>query len=533
MGRSLVRLLLSSEGAVAPTVALSLFGLVAVGGVAFDYVHMAAMHTELQDAADQAALAAASQLDGSTGACTRAAAAASSLLANTTRFANDGLGQAITVADESTCDATGSVRFYQSYDEAADTYGAAATSDSNARVVAVTVGGRTANFALTPIVGVFSSGTISASAVASLSSAVCNVPPLMLCTPSSGNFPSSSDIGKGLLLQPGPLNGAWAPGDYGYLDFGNGASGLKINLGKNSDAAGCVNNSAGIPSEPGNKASVTDALNSRFDLYPTSSKPCDTTTGDYCPSTNTRKDLVMTEQVAVKLKLTDPAPANPGCGAAGAKVISQSNSTDANGFIQSTAGTGFPRDSCHISGTCTGGNFGDGSWDRASYFAALHSGQLATAAAWAGKTTSTITRYDVYEWELADSANRMKAQPTDSTDYSTYKQIKGANATYTFTNQCAYPTPKNAPPGVAASSTQKDRRVLTVAAVDCTGFNGKSTANVKSWVDVFLVEPSLDRTTPYATQKAQIYGEIIGVAKQPNGQSAFQFYLKQRPRLLR
>ena len=65
-----------NSGAVAPTVALSLFALIGAGGIAFDYARMAALDTELQNAADQAALAAASQLDGETGACSRASAAA-------------------------------------------------------------------------------------------------------------------------------------------------------------------------------------------------------------------------------------------------------------------------------------------------------------------------------------------------------------------------------------------------------------------------------------------------------------------------
>ena len=56
------------RGAVAPTVALSLFALIAVGGLAFDYARLAGMDTELQNAADQAALAAASQLDRQPGA---------------------------------------------------------------------------------------------------------------------------------------------------------------------------------------------------------------------------------------------------------------------------------------------------------------------------------------------------------------------------------------------------------------------------------------------------------------------------------
>ena len=44
------------RGAVASTVALSLFALIAIGGVAFDYARMASLDTELQNAADQAAL---------------------------------------------------------------------------------------------------------------------------------------------------------------------------------------------------------------------------------------------------------------------------------------------------------------------------------------------------------------------------------------------------------------------------------------------------------------------------------------------
>jgi uncharacterized membrane protein len=80
--RVLGRLAKETSAAVAPTVALSLIGLVAAGGLAFDYARMAAMDTELQNAADQAALAAASQLDQKDGACGRAALAASALVSN-------------------------------------------------------------------------------------------------------------------------------------------------------------------------------------------------------------------------------------------------------------------------------------------------------------------------------------------------------------------------------------------------------------------------------------------------------------------
>ncbi|MGZ2411051.1 Flp pilus assembly protein TadG [Sphingomonas sp. F9_3S_D5_B_2] len=526
MRRTLKRLWKSADGAVAPTVALSLVGLLAAGGIAFDYAHMAALDTELQNAADQAALAAASQLDGSTDACKRAGAAASNLLANSTLFANDGGARGITVPNEAACDATGQIRFYQSYNQTTDTPGDEAKTDADAKVVIVQVNGRTAYFALTPIVGALSSGTLDAEAVASLSSAVCKVPPMMICIPSTNtDFPTSADVGKGLLLQPGPSTGAWVPGNYGYLDFGNGASGLKINLAINQESAGCYNNTDGIDTEPGNKASVNDYLNTRFDLYanPLKKGDCSTGTGDYCPSQNTRKDLVRTETVDVD-GTSGTVPPRPACGAAGANV---------SDFTQGADTKGFPRDNCHINGTC--GNFGDATWDRAAYFASIHSSDnVSTVAASLGKTSATLSRWDVYKWELADKANRLKAILTNPTDAPSFKpkNKNSASGTYTFTNKCAYPYPVNGT-GVAASATQKDRRVLTIAAVDCTGMNGKSAARVKRFVDVFLVEPSLGRTTPYATGNTQIYGEVIGAAAKPNGENAFQYYLRQRPRLLK
>src|SRR5438067_2192604 len=98
------RLWTDDQGSVAPIVAISLIGLLAVGGVGFDYARLASMHTELQNAADHAALAAASQLDGSTDSCARAAAAAASLLSNKTYFANDNAGTGVQVPTASVTD---------------------------------------------------------------------------------------------------------------------------------------------------------------------------------------------------------------------------------------------------------------------------------------------------------------------------------------------------------------------------------------------------------------------------------------------
>src|SRR3546814_7746754 len=105
---------------------------------------------------DQAALAAATQLDGKTGACSRAANAASALIRNDARFANDGnaSGLAITVANEATCDRTGFIKFYKNKDRS-DT---GTLADADVNFVEVTVNSRTARFSLTPVVEMFSSG---------------------------------------------------------------------------------------------------------------------------------------------------------------------------------------------------------------------------------------------------------------------------------------------------------------------------------------------------------------------------------------
>ena len=68
------------SGAIAPIYALALVGLVSMAGLAFDYTRLVAMDTELQNAADQAALAAATQLDGEDGAIDRATAAGGALV---------------------------------------------------------------------------------------------------------------------------------------------------------------------------------------------------------------------------------------------------------------------------------------------------------------------------------------------------------------------------------------------------------------------------------------------------------------------
>jgi Flp pilus assembly protein TadG len=294
-------LLRSRSGAVAPTVALSLFGLIAAGGVAFDYARLASLDTELQDAADQAALAAAGQLDGQAGACARAAAAASSLITNKTYFANNTgstTGTSVEVPTTGVSDCTGNsfIQFYKSYDRDTDTPGPPADDDSNAKIVVVSVKPRQTTYFLTPIVAAFHSGDIGAQAVAALGSAICKMPPVMICNPeeTGGNtsFNPSDYVGDGLrLTSVGNGSGTWAPGNFGYLNTQSGvtgAPGLREALGWNSPPGECVSTD-GVDTKPGASVTVTDAMNTRFDIYTNVSCP----SGGTCSAAiNSVKDVL-------------------------------------------------------------------------------------------------------------------------------------------------------------------------------------------------------------------------------------------------
>jgi Flp pilus assembly protein TadG len=542
--RSARRLLRDNRGAVAPTIALSLVGLIAAGGIAFDYTRMASMETELQTAADQAALAAASQLDGNSGACSRAANAAVSMLANQTRMANDGnaSGRAVTIPLETTCDATGQVRFYQ--DIAKTT---AATSDANAKFVEVTVDTRTAKFALTPIAAAFSSGAIDATAFAGLDTAICKVPPLMLCNPNEGTDPSftiANYIGKGVRLVGNDGGGFYGPGNFGFLDVGagNGAATLRQELGGNNVPGNCVSGS-GVDTETGSIISVRDALNTRMGVYDQGLNNACGNTGASCPpSANMRKDLVLdgNGNAFNKIGLTNnnngwKEATSPYPGAANITSGGAHHSlSDAE--IAAIDPMGYPEDKCHAfksdgTGICTGGRIGDGAWDRFAYFKSNSASYpelsaLTTAdttafnnllTGWFG--TTTPTRYQVYQWEMNHSNPRLNAQSARSSTnvYSRPSDLSGE------------------PTAISPSSTQVDRRVLSVAVINCTaaGVSGHTTGvSVQKFIDIFLTQPALARTVGMRTENGDVYVEIIGVTANATDTGAVQLIKKSVPYLI-
>jgi Flp pilus assembly protein TadG len=565
MGHRIGRLARDANGAVAPTVALSLFALIAVGGIAFDYARLAAMDTELQDAADQAALAAASQLDGQTGACVRAASAASSLLANKTLFAKTSAttGTNIEVPTSGVVDCTGnsSIQFYQSYNRDTDTPGLAATADSNAKVVIVSITPRQAFYALTPIVAAFnararSSGQIGAQAVAALSSAVCKMPPVMICNPaetgSSTSFNPANYIGDGMrLTSVGNGGGSWAPGNFGYLDINdglNGAPALREELGWNNPPGECISTD-GVDTKPGATVTVTDAINTRFDIFD-SNVSCPT--GGSCSgSINSVKDVRRPANAsggnACAIHTQGWQLDTSGTGYYGQTVPS---SNAALPTTTTPSSMGHPRDICHAvsaSGSCTGGRIGDGVWDADAYFrtnyvrtSGASAGTPWSSADWQTNTglsptasrtisgTSTpnpnyASRYNVYVWEM-----NHRGQVVDGVTV-----LGPRSPTATGSTLVSYGVPQCSTPQTP-NSTTPDRRRISVAVVNCSAnsVNGSSTGvPVEKWIDVFLVEPSLNRAR---TNNGDLYVEIIGEAVAGGaGQTAGQVVRHDAPYLIK
>ena len=481
-------------GAISSLYAISILPLVVMTGVAFDYGRMMGLDTELQNAADQAALAAATQLDGGSNAFDNAYAAAEDALGNQTRFANDGAGRTITFVPENFI-------FYEGY--ANDAPVGETTVPEDARVVDVTVEDRGLIYALTPVMAAFRGDVARGRAMATMQAATCNVPPMMFCVPNDAsgsadlNFPRTSDIGKALKLHMNANQAdPWAPGNFGFLDIDYATSSTgnpNHTLGLNSDFLGCTGEI--IESRTGVRDPEADALNSRMDYYSGSvnKNSCNPATGDKCPAPNVRKNFALTP------------PGNQSC--------SSYNPTGNANWVETPEVKSLPEDSCMTSGGCN--VVGDGVWTRNEYFAQRNASnasyEIPSASAFGKANMGDVTRYDVYKWELKDPNNRMRPE----------------EFTVSGERRCSYPQPVFGT-AIPSSDTQKDRRLLTVAAVDCTGLHGSQPVRILRWVDLFLIEPA----NISGPDKA-FTTEIVGPARLAGDRSAFQNYSRKKAVLLR
>ena len=379
----------------------------------------------------------------------------------------------------------------------------------------------------------------------------------MICnpeeTPGNTSFNASNYIGDGLRMTAvGGGSGTWAPGNFGFLDTQtgvNGAPDLREGLGWNVPAGECVS-ADGVDTKPGATVTVTDALNTRFDIYD-SNTSCPT--GGACSaSMNSVKDV--------------RRPANAS-GGNSCKLHNQGWQLDTSGtgyYGQTVPSTvadlpttttpsamGHPRDECHAvsnNGVCGGAavqdRMGDGVWDRDAYFRTNYvradntywTGGTGTGS-WQANTglsptvartaSNFASRYNVYAWEMAHR--------DQSIDGVTVLGPRAPGATGSAL--VTYGKPQCSPAqgfgaGQVPNSTTPDRRRVSMAVVNCVANGVQGSSNnvpVERWIDVFLVEPSLNRNR---TNNGDIYVEIIGPTLN-GGANASQVVVHQVPYLIK
>jgi hypothetical protein len=175
---------------------------------------------------------------------------------------------------------------------------------------------------------------------------------------------------------------------------------------------------------------------------------------------------------------------------------------------------GFPRDICHavsLTGSCSGGIIGNGKWDIDAFFRVNYGW---TQSQWMTNTTDqngnplaatvadipSVSRYDVYMWEMRN--------PT--TTINTPRTVPGTSpALKSFSSPVCRSS-------ITPSATVPDRRRISVAVINCNAQDLKgaeTNVQVRKWVDVFLVEPAVQRGNG-PTQRStngDIYVEVIGV----------------------
>ncbi|WP_431298240.1 pilus assembly protein TadG-related protein [Tabrizicola sp. BL-A-41-H6] len=430
--------------------------------LSFDLGRASITRSELQSFADSVALASAGELDGTPDSITRARTAAALILdqqsfGNTDRSLQGAVDYTLT--------------FFRSL-PASDASAMTDVTTDPARAAFVRV-------SVTPTVVESTFGaafasltnltnrdyTLGATAVAGLSILACDVQPMMFCLPNA-NYTAEGNIGDMIRLRAGGSGAAWAPGDFGFLDprgievdpsgpcaGENGAGLLRCLIGAVDNITQCFDQ-RGVDIEPGQKNGLENSIfNVRFDIYNQAMGNARyQNSPNYAPAPNVIKGLV--------------PPGRSTC--------------VANNPAVSPNTVALPKDTCFLNGTCatasgTGNaRFGDGVWSRSSYFTPNYGVP--------NRFPSDTTRYQVYLRELATA---------------------GTGNILTGRAETGRPTCSGAAPA------GPDRRIITVAGIDCAANNIRGAANnvpVKEFFKIFLTEP--------VDSGNNIWGEVVGSASE-------------------
>jgi Flp pilus assembly protein TadG len=462
------------------------------------------LHSQLQDAADAAALAGAAELNGQSDAITRAQSAINNTGALVTQnYQTFGTGSSLIsitsiayLAALPSSDAT-AITSANILCTGAPTLSCNSTTDpAQARFVRVITETRSTTNTFARYLGAGATTSTRASAVAGLDNVVCGITPMFICNPYEGvdtltNLLADPVYGpkvrqRTMLLKPQSGSNAWGPGNFGLLSaidaLGTGANGVR-NAFAALTPGQCYRQTA--VKTGNNTGPVNDGINVRFDIYKSPLSTSTTIAGNPIPpAMNVTKGLFK---------------ANTAC-----PNTSQLNSDTAHALP-------LKHDTCIDSSSCsptsptptafaTGGVVGDGVWDFDSYWAVNHPGLTKPTSSWQGLPANSASpwsnsnlpsRYQVYRWEIDNShiPNNFAAG-------------------YENGNPACYTGTVNDSP---------DRRVLFVAVFNCSalglhGSMGGAQQPAIEFVKVFVTE-SMD----VSGSNTNMYGEIIDKVVLGNG----------------
>jgi Flp pilus assembly protein TadG len=475
VARALVRFRADRRGGVVATVAVTLPVLFGFALLAVDAGRYFNLHTSVQWAADALALAGAAELDRKDDSIARANRAISSLVANDQRFgeiAGQISSSGITVRFLSSLPAT----------EATAISAANQTTDpGQARYVEVAVQPVPFKSFFAAAAAVSGPTQVKASAVGGFDSVACKVTPLFMCNPFEGTSTNLFDAAKDpsfrrRLMTMKEKGVQYFPGNYGYLEppSGDGASGIKENMAVDVPK-GCYK-LAGVELHTGNIASTAEAMNVRFDMYD-GVFGGNKSNAAYRPARNVRKGYT-----------------GPACNKNPAYDPTQPMNVAPN---LTAPATGFPRDSCFYTDTCSfgaatmAGRVGGGDWDFDSYWAVNFPG-LAKPNGWSN--ANRPARYDVYRYEIENNLIGYGSRGS------------GANQE-TGTPQC-YSGP------ASAIDDTPDRRTFYGAILDCKTLDDEYSISggsspplpVTAYAKFFLAEP-MDK------QDSTVWVELVDVVE--------------------
>jgi Putative Flp pilus-assembly TadE/G-like len=556
--------------------------LVAVGGLGIDLQRLYGAHGQMQAYVDDVALAAAAELDGQSGALSRAVDAAiggshGPLLNTSTNPWNEPFTTNATLAVRKLIFLSGLTNPDPSPIDSAEPHAgdtvtctvdvgsalpACITNPSNSvltntQYVEVLASPRTINYLVLPVadailrlVGaqdITSSATVGLRATAGFKKSVCDLTPMMICNPdeSAGNTDPNAPFNVngrvGQLIQIKAGGGTfWGPGDYGWINVPPEAAVTDCEQGGNQDVGcvlGLVNpltqcfNSNRISVQPGNSSNTAFGIDARFDIYPNSDNlgPAHNVHTDarFAPSVDITKGLCNTKTTGGTTVCNYSTAAarcpNPNAGGSGGFSLASTVTAATSRSVK------MPRDTQFCNGTGTNcqstpdasHRFGNGVWDRAGYWAANHGGAaLPTALLTGSAPDGGATRYEVYRYEIDNNL---------VTDYSPGSDL-GENGDHTGGGTGKYCSTQ---PGV--NNPNRDRRVLYVAVVNCqaAGLHGNSQSNIPvvAYLKVFITEPvGYDDTTGatwvgVSTGSSQsVWGEVVGVIKPSDSSSIVHVY---------